>query len=109
MFGNPEAKGGPSILGLILRGSYLTIGGVLGIASLLIALFPGTTRDEIRYRGINGMGGLILMASLVLATPLVPYVFWKLVTRKRSIFWGIALLVAGSPWLMLFVFGILGH
>ena len=92
----------------MIRGLYLTTVSVLAICSFLIDLFPGTTREEIRYRGINGLGGLALMASMALAAPLIPYLFWKLFVRRDiPIFWGIAFLIAASPLILMFLFGIL--
>ncbi len=95
----------PITIGLTLRGFYLTVVSALAICAFLIDLFPGTARDEIRYRGIKGLGGLALMASMALAAPLIPYLFWRIfVKREVPIFWGISFLIAV---ILMFLFGII--
>jgi len=103
-----EEKDGPSIFQCILRGFYLSIASFFAISSLLIDLFPGTTLEERRYRGINGLGGLILMASMALAALLLPYFPWKIFVKKELPgFWAIAFLVAASPLLLMFLIGLI--
>jgi magnesium-transporting ATPase (P-type) len=104
----PEHNDRPSIFRWVVRGFYLLIASFFAIVSLWVDLFPGTTLEERRFRGINGIGGLVLMASMVWAAPLIPYVLWKLfVKRKLPGFWGIAFLVAASPLLLMFLLGII--
>ena len=102
-----EQKDHPSILGWILSGGYLLVATVLAVCNLLIYLFPGDSREEIRLRGINGLGGLLLMASMLVTAPLVPYLLWKFFVRRTlPKFWTIVFLLASSPLWIMFLFGI---
>ena len=110
MFESQEQKDPPNIFRWIIRIFYLSVVSFVAIATLLIYLFPGTTLEERRGRGINGMGGLLLMVSMALAAPLIPNVLWKLfVKRELPGFWGIVFLVAAFPLISMFVIGIIFH
>jgi hypothetical protein len=87
----------------MIRVIYLMLAAAVDLTVLYVDLFPGTTRDERFERGMFGM--LMLPVSLILSIPVFLYVFWKLVNHeKRPMFWGIALVVATLPIIMMFVY-----
>lgn len=93
----------PGLLQIAIRIVYLLLTVALDLSILYVAIFPGTTTDEMKGRGMTGM--LLMMMSLIFVLPVVPYVVWKLVKRERPIFWGVALVIAAMP-IAVFVGGI---
>ena len=87
------------IFRLTIRITYLLIAVGVDIGVLYVAFSPGSTKEERFGRFLTG--ALLLSVSVVLSAPVLPYVVWKLVKHKRPLFWGIALLIAAIPILML--------
>jgi len=73
---------------------------------LYVSVYPGSTKDESFARFVTG--SILLWVSLILSVPVFPYVVWKLVKRERPTFWGIALVIAAFPMLIVLAVVIAG-
>lgn len=91
----PIEKGQTDIFRLTIRIAYLLIAIFVDAGFLYVALFPGSTRDERSLRFLTGF--LLLIASLILSAPVLPYVVWRWIKHERPVFWVIALLIAAIP------------
>jgi hypothetical protein len=95
----PIEKDQPSIFNWTMRIVFFVLTGLIDIGVLYAAFIPTTTREE-RFNSF-ALFEFLLMVSLVFSVPVFPYVVWKLVKHERPVFWGIALIVAGFPVLLM--------
>ena len=85
---------------------FLLLAVAVDLGVLYVSLYPGSTKDESFARFATG--AILLWISLILPAPVFPYVVWKLVKRERPTFWGIALVIAAFPMLIVLAVVIAG-
>ena len=99
-------KDNSSIFRLTIRIAYIFFAVAVDLGVLYVAIFPGSTKDERFARFLTG--ALLLMVSLILAIPVLPYVVWKFVKHEPPKFWTIAFVIAIFPILLMIIEGASG-